>query len=94
MSDKKTMTVAIYSSKYNATSVNEVVEWIEEHKDYIRISEPQTVTFTPLDHEVVLKLRLDALDREIESVRATAQATVDDLEDQKQRLLAITHEVY
>lgn len=94
MSGKKTMTVAIYSSKYNSTSVNEVVEWIEEHKDYIRISEPQTVTFTPLDHEVVLKLRLDALDREIESVRATAQATVDDLEDQKQRLLAITHEVY
>jgi len=93
MSDKKnTKTVAVYQTEYNNETLNEVVDWIERSERYIRITEPQEVMFIPLDHGVVLKARLDALDREIRSVRAIAQAKVDDLKDQRQRLLAITHD--
>ena len=88
------VTVAQYVDKYGNEMVSdyEPDSWIENNKDYVRISEPVGVVFIPLSHETVLKLRLEALDQEIKSVRATAAATISNLEDQKQRLMAITHE--
>ena len=84
-----TRELALFQTKYGG-----IVEWRAdwEDEDYVRVSEPVTVIFKPLDHDIILRSRVDALSREIAKVRAEAQAKVSDLEDQRQRLLAITHE--
>lgn len=88
----KTISAAVYVSKYGGESVSEVRDWIETHDDYTRVSEPVDVTFTLLPRENVLKLRLACLDREIQSVRANAAKKVEGLEADKQRLMLITDE--
>jgi hypothetical protein len=86
-----TKTVALYSGKYH-TAIFEVEGWIEEHKEYVRVTEPVEVTFTPLPDEVVLEGRVKAIDNEITKTRAELTQRINDLTDQKNRLLAITHE--
>ena len=87
-----TVTVALYLSKYGTHTVNKFDCWIDEDSDYVRVSEPMEITLTPLDDETVLKARVDSIDNQIETVRAELTRKVNDLTDQKQRLLAITHE--
>ena len=84
--------VALYMNKYGRITTNETSDWIENCEEYVRVSSPQTVTFVQLPDEDILVLRLHALDKEIEKVRAESTRKIDDLKDQKQRLLAITHE--
>ena len=50
------------------------------------------VVFTALPDEVVLKARVAAIDAEITRTRAQLTAKVNDLTDQRNRLLAITHQ--
>ena len=88
-----THTIAIYVNKYGGASTNDVCDWIEEDADYIRASEPLEITFTALPDEVVLEGRVKSIDAEIQKVRAEFTVRIDDLKDQKNRLLAITHEV-
>ena len=85
----KELKVYLYQTKYSDATVTNY-EFRDDDDDYVMLAKPSTVTFEMLDREVVLKSRLDALDRQITEVRAVAQAKVDDLEDQKQRLMAIT----
>ena len=87
-----TMTVCLYVTKYNSATISKSEGWMSEESDYVCVSEPLEVTFTPLDDEVVLKARVDCIDNQIEKTRAELTRKVTDLQDQKQRLLAITHE--
>lgn len=88
-----TQVVAIYTTQYGTLFTSEVDGYKETDPDYVRVTEPMKVTFTPLDDEIVLKGRIDAIDNQIEETRAELTRKISDLTDQKQRLLAITHEV-
>jgi len=85
--EELTQAVAIYLGKYGIT-IHTVETWIEKSNEYIRATEPLEVTFTPLPDEVIVK----SIDAEIKKTRAELTRKVNDLEDQKQRLLAITHQ--
>ena len=87
--DEFTREIALFQNKYGYIS-----EWRSDwdNDDYVRISEPVTVTYKPLDRDEVLKARVKALDNEIKAVRAEAENKINDLKDQKQRLMAITCE--
>ena len=89
--DKLTQELCLYQGKYG-TYIEAPVRYFKNDSDYVCVSEPIIVTFTPLDADKILQARVKALDVEIESVRARDQARIDDLKDQKQRLLAITQE--
>ncbi len=88
-----TREVALYCSKNGYLAVQHTGGWMDNDDDYVRISEPLEVTFTALSDEVVLASRVDAIDEEIKITRAKFTKTLDDLKDQKQRLLAITYSV-
>ncbi len=87
-----TMSVCLYISKYGNATVEKAEGWMQDDKDYVQLTEPTEITFTPLPDEDVLKSRVDSLDNQIEVTRAELTRKVNDLLDQKQRLLAITHE--
>ena len=91
MNKSKEITVAIYTVK-STELIRKVDPWLENNANYVRITEPVTVTFESRKHDDVLCDRIACLDEEIKDVRAEAQAKVNDLEDQKQRLMALTHE--
>lgn len=93
MKDKITKTVALYSSEVFDNDVSEVSEYLEDHERYVRTSEPLEVTFTPLPDKVILDGRVKSIDAEIEKTRAELTLRINDLTDQRQRLLCITHEV-
>ena len=84
--------VALYRSKYNYITVSDMSTWIEENEDYVRVSEPIDVRFVALPDDVILKSRVNALDKEIAKTRAELNRRIEDLTDQKNRLLAITHQ--
>ena len=87
-----TRKVAIYISKYYYQIVNDCNESWEEDEEYVRATEPLEVTFKPLSDEVIVKGRVKSIDAEIEKTRAELNLKINDLKDQRQRLLAITHE--
>lgn len=89
--DKLTMSLCLYQTQYG-NFLESREGFAEKNPEYVCVSEPITVTFTPLDPDKVLQARVAALDNEIEKVRAEASRKIDDLKDQKQRLLAITHD--
>lgn len=95
----RTQDVALYISKSGLVLVDSVSLWIEKSEDYVRVSEPVTVTFNVLPDEEIVTLRVKGLDAKIEKARAEltrkiAELTrkIADLTDQKNRLLAITHQ--
>lgn len=92
MSEKMTQTIVLAESEYGTVNVWLDEDYIRNDSDYVVISEPVTITFKSLDHDEILQSRIKILDREIEQVRAEAHKKVARLTDQKQRLLAITHE--
>jgi len=87
-----TQSVAIYATKYGGLTVNEADGWMEKSGDYVRLTEPVEITFVALPDETVLACRVRAIDGQIQKTRAELTRKIDDLKDQKQRLLAITHE--
>lgn len=59
----------------------------------IQLSEVMEIEFTELDKQVVTDSQVAAIDRQITKVIAENEATLISLNDQKQKLLCITHEV-
>lgn len=90
--DDLTQSIALYISKHGYTIANQVDDWIERSADYVRISEPVTVKFDPLADEEVLQGRVRSIDAQIEETRAELTRRIAELTDQKNRLLAITHQ--
>ena len=87
-----TQSVAIYALKYGTLVISEVDDYSEMNADKVRLTERLEVTFTPLEDEEVLAAQVQFIDNEIEKTRAELTRKIEDLKDQKQRLLAITHE--
>lgn len=88
-----TRKVALYESKYGLLTVNDFEDWIEEESaDYVRVSEPIKVTFVSLADEEVLNNQIKSIDAKIEHTRAELTRRINELTDQKNRLLAITHQ--
>ena len=83
------MKIALYQSKY-CLGAHIVSDWIEGADDYVRTTEAIEVEFVDIPAEVVTAGRVKAIDSEITTLRAEFQKTLEDLMDQKQRLLAIT----
>ena len=72
------------------------VEWNdyrEKDKDWIRSSEIVEVTFALLPDEEVVPLKIAAIDEAMDLVRAETLTKIKYLEDEKAKLMAITHEV-
>ena len=86
-----TQTVAIYIGEYS-THIHAVDDWIEKNNKYVRATEPVEIKLTPLSDEIIVKGRVKSLDAEIDKTRAEANLKINDLKEQKSRLLAITHE--
>lgn len=85
------MKIALYQSKYSL-SPHVVTDWIEEAADYVRTTEAVEVEFVDLPAEVVTASRVKSIDNEITTLRADFTQALEDLIDQKQRLLAITYD--
>lgn len=85
-------TVALYAGHRGYVTVHERCNWIDEHSDYVRVSENREIEFVPLADQVVLKNRVKSIDKQIEGARAELTRRIADLTDQKQRLLAIAHQ--
>lgn len=88
--EKFTRTLALYQGEFGS-----IIEWEvrpEGHKGYVQVSEPVEVTFKPLPDEDVLKEAVAMLNKQIDDVRAEAGLKVVQLEEKRQRLLAISHE--
>ena len=89
----KEVTIYLYATPYSEMTAS-AYDFGGEFgdPDYILLAEPQSVKFEMLDHDTVLAARVGQLDNEIQKVRAEAEERVNDLKDQKQRLMAITYE--
>ena len=86
------MKIALYQSKYSLDA-HTVTDWIERADDYVRTTKIVDVRFVDLPVEVITASRVKSIDSEITTLRAEFQKTLEDLMDQKQRLLAITGDV-
>ena len=70
-------------------------EWNDRKEndiDYVRTSEIIDVEFTDLPDEIVVPAKVAVIDRGIEGLRAELGEKIARLEDEKAKLLAITHE--
>ena len=90
--EELTREVALYGDRWGGNNVWFKTEYRDKDTDYIQLTEPVTVTFKPLPDRIVLAARVAMLDAQIKEVRAKLTVKVNGLEEQKQRLLAITHD--
>jgi len=88
----KTMNVAIYAGRHGNEMIYETGTWMDEHEEYVRLTESREITFQELPRGDVLRARVRVLDRIIADVKAEAQKEVEGLQEERQRLLAITHQ--
>ena len=80
-------------AKYDANGTEmiwEVNEWHEER--YIRLTEIIEIDLVDLPPEIVVPAQVAQIDAQIEQARANFGAAIGLLEDEKAKLLAITHE--
>ena len=85
------MKIALYEMS-GSSMVWEASEWREEDPDTIRTTEVVDVEFVDLPDEVVVPKKVKAIDDKIEAARAKFGQAIQLLEDEKSKLLAITHE--
>ena len=84
------MKIAMY--KYLDTSYispNEVLDWIEESKEYVRTTEIKDVEFVDLPANDLVAVEIESLDSKIEAIKAEAMLKVEALQGRKQELLAL-----
>ena len=84
------MKIARYKAKYSEI-ICEFSEDEEDSVDYIRNSEVLEVEFVDLPAEVLVPKQVAALDAAIVATRTRSAQEIERLEDEKSKLLAITH---
>lgn len=93
--DEMTVTIALYKSLTH--------NWIMEgtyygeddaryHSDYVRISNPVTLTFTPIKDEAVIQNALQTLDGMEHKARMELAKTLAQINQQRSNFLALTHQ--
>ena len=85
------MKIAIYDCGYGE-SVWEATDYRENDTDSTRITEILEVELVDLPPEIVVPEKVARIDRGIEGLRAELGEKIARLEDEKAKLLAITHE--
>lgn len=84
--EELTRTVALYqNTKHGWTSITSYSDGEKDSHDYVRISEPATITFTERKRDEVMTAIVSALDTQI----VEAQQVVRNLEQKKAELLAL-----
>ena len=83
------ITIALYSLYGTGEHPKEVDDWIEEDRDYVRLTEPQEVTFIDRNHADVVLEHVDALKHKRDQVRAELTEKVAKIDEKIQKLMAI-----
>ena len=88
------MKIALYRNlDFDFESIDEVTEWKESNDDRVRLTEVLEVEFINLPAADVLAPQVEAIDRQIKEEAVRHTVTTQKLNDAKQKLMAITHEV-
>ncbi len=66
--------------------------WMLDAEDYIQVSDIVDVDFEMISDEKTLNRRIAVLDKKIEAVMSTAHMAIQELQQEKQELLSITHQ--
>ncbi len=77
---------------FGAIHITDWDEWKEKDDDWVRTSEVVDVKFVDLPAKEVVPLKIAIIDKGIECLRAELGEKIARLEDEKAKLLAITHE--
>ena len=83
--------IALYSLYGKGVHVREVNEWVDEDKDWTRLTEPQEVTFIERNHADVVLEQVEGLNEKKEKLQADVAAKVAAIEENIQRLMAIEY---
>lgn len=89
--------VAAYQTQYNSFSVIVTEEngecWADGNPDYVRVTESIEVDFKELSHDSVVSAQLKSLDAQEQKARADFAVALMNIEDRRQKLLALPAEV-
>jgi len=83
------MTIALYSLYGSGEIPKEVTDYKENDPDYVRLTEPQEITFIEREHADVVLEKVDGLKIRREELRAEMGAKIALVDDQIQKLMAI-----
>lgn len=86
------MKIAKYKLFGSITRVDCWDDFMEADKDYVRMSEVIEVEFVDLSPEVTIPPQIECIDAGIAKLRAEVAEKIARLEDEKSKLLAITHQ--
>lgn len=86
------MKIALYALFGTGSSLHEADAWREGDEDYVRLTDIVEVDFIDRPQEKVIPEKVARIDRGIEGLRAELGEKISKLEDEKAKLLAITHE--
>lgn len=91
-------TLALYKTEYcdyiALTAVLDINGAIVERKaEYARLTEYIEVEFTELPQDIFVNNQVVAIDKIIEEIKSDAMKKVGDLQQKRQELLALTHDI-
>ncbi len=87
-----TITIAKYQLYSSTESIMEVSDYMEEDKDYVRLTEPLEVELIDLPAEVLVPMKIDSFNYRIKRHRDEANTKIEVLETAKAKLMALTHD--
>lgn len=82
--------IAVYKFAWGVMAA--ATDTFERSPDAIRISNIVSVEFVPRDDPEIIRDKVDAIEREIETIRMDAMTKIENLKQQKAELLALTHQ--
>ena len=77
---------------YGTTHIHECEDYLEDDAAWIRLTEPLEVEFIDLSTAVTTPLQIDFINKSIKKLRDEMAEKVARLEDEKAKLLALTHQ--
>lgn len=91
------MNVAVFQSEYNIFTVIEADKngecWADDSPGYVRVTESIEVKFKDLSRDAVVGAQLKSLDAQEQKARADFAVALMNIEDRRQKLLALPAEV-
>ena len=77
---------------YEYETVHEVSEYYESGTDFVRISHPVNVDFTPLPHDAVVPKEIASLEASKEEIRVSYLQAIGAIDEKISKLLAIENQ--
>ena len=85
----KAVKIALYESVYGTVQPNKVEKWIEEDKDYVRVSHSVKVKFEMLSEADVVNDKVASIDKQITDIQASTENQITKLTRRRNELLAL-----